>query len=434
MKKQIRYSPLPAQAKFHNSTAPKVYFSSGFGGGKTYSLCMKAFWLQNMNPGIPGGMLVPSYKMYKRDVLPTIQDILVENRFLKGRDYQYSKTEMVWDFAATRSRMYIFASGDLGDSIRGPNLGWGLINEVTMTHLMSFKHFLARLRHKKAKLVQLAMSGTPEGFNWCYDYFVENPRKDTELIFGSSEENIHVASTYINNLRGSYDKKMQEQYVEGKFVNLAGNQCAWAFNRATHCDNSVAKVPNAEVWVLIDFNVNPMSATLCNVIHAETHPVRGKQGQRVVHAWKTLKLENSDTYAMCREIKKHVDPQSEQVVVFPDPAGRARDTRSRTSDLDILRQEGFTNQRYRSRPNLRAGFLSVNAMIDRGQLVINSNECRDLVADLEQCVFRDGDTFEVDKRKNTERSHWLDGLKNMAEIEFPVKIDRSGVSEERMFL
>ena len=28
------------------------------------------------------------------------------------------------------------------------------------------------------------MSGTPEGFNWSYDYFVEDPRQDTDLIFG----------------------------------------------------------------------------------------------------------------------------------------------------------------------------------------------------------------------------------------------------------
>lgn len=433
MKKRIKYNPLSFQKEFHYSQASKVYLSAGFGAGKTYSLIMKSFKLMDWNPGCAGGILVPSLKMYKRDVLPTIQEILDDNGMIQKRDYHHHRTEYRWYFPWTKSHIWVFPSGDKGDSIRGPNLGWGLINEVTMCHEMAFKHFLARVRVKKAKVRQIGMSGTPEGFNWAYDYFIENPRSDTHLIFGDSRENTHVADGYIKDLVGSYDAKMQEQYVSGKFVNILGNTVAWAFDRRVHTAPDIRKVEGAPVWVTVDFNVNPMSATLWSFVRTGMNPYSGLPNGFMLYAWKTIKLEHSNTPELCDALWQYISPMDE-VVLFPDPAGRSRDTRSRNaqSDFDILTNKGFVNLEYKSRPNVRGGVLAMNALLGANKVMINSVECKDLVADLEQCVFAKGaDKFEIDKAKNPMRSHWLDGFKNMAEIKFPIQVDRSGFREHR---
>jgi hypothetical protein len=60
---------------------------------------------------------------------------------------------------------------------------------------------------------------------------------------------------------------------------------------------------------------------------------------------------------------------------------------------------------------------------------MNNKKCPNMIADLEQCTFREG-IFEIDK-SNLKRSHWLDGLKNMVEYEWPISAVR-GFREERI--
>ena len=187
--KVIKYDRLPYQGEFHDSMDPNVYLSAGYGAGKTYSLCMKAFRLMSLNKRIPGGFLAPDLKMFKRDVIPTFKQICRDNLI----PFKYHKQESVLEFPTTRTLIYVFHSEDDGDSIRGPNLGFGLINEVTMCSKGAFDAFLARVRIKEAPVRQIAMSGTPEGFNWTYDYFIANPRSDTRLIFGDMRLNTYVA-------------------------------------------------------------------------------------------------------------------------------------------------------------------------------------------------------------------------------------------------
>ena len=115
----IKYKPLVgAQRGFRDSRKKFAGFFGGFGSGKTYSLCMKAFQLMSENQKLPGGLVAPSYKMYKRDVVPTIREICMEN----GIRFKYNKTDFVWSFPQANALMYCFSGEDDGQSIKGPNL------------------------------------------------------------------------------------------------------------------------------------------------------------------------------------------------------------------------------------------------------------------------------------------------------------------------
>ncbi|MEK6706396.1 MAG: hypothetical protein AABZ06_11475 [Bdellovibrionota bacterium] len=129
-----------------------------------------------------------------------------------------------------------------------------VINEVTLISKAAFDAALARVRLKSAALRQIAMSGTPESFNWVYEYFVENPRDDTDLFFGDVRKNTHVAADYVPNLMASYDSVMVEQYVEGKFVNLTGKRAAYAFSRQIHTAPDVERIEHAPILVSLDFS------------------------------------------------------------------------------------------------------------------------------------------------------------------------------------
>lgn len=414
--KRIEYEPLEYQRAFHLSTKPKSILSTGFGGGKTFALVMKGFDLMNSNRGLPGGLLCPDYKMYKRDVLPTIEDICIQNKI----KYDYHKVEMKWTFPAAGATMYAFTSEKPG-SIKGPNLAWFLVNEVGECSKESVMMAIGRVRLKKAKRLQIAMSGTPEGFNWVYDYFVQTPREDTDLIFGDARLNTHVHEAYFKQLEESYDPLLQDQYIRGLFVNVTGKRCVWAFDRHRHVVKGIKKIPGMPVWITLDFNVNPMAATLWNVIPMGYQTPEGRRAK--LRAFKTIKIMGSNTYEMADALRNELEKGpggeiNDHVTVYPDPAGRALSTKTlNLSDFDILKQKGFTELKYKLKFSVKDCLVALNNLFSKDEIVIDAG-CTDLIADLEQCVFK-GNAFEIDK-SNPDRTHWLDSAKLMADYEFGI--------------
>ncbi len=156
---------LPYQYDFMQSGAFYNMLFGGYGSGKTYALVHKLLKLAAKNRGLPGGILVPTTKMFKRDVLPAFEEICEG----AGMKMQFMKGDGYISIPALKAQMWLFHSEDDGESIRGPNLAYGGVNEITLCSEKAFKAFLARVRLKQAGLRQIAGSGTPEGFNWTYE-------------------------------------------------------------------------------------------------------------------------------------------------------------------------------------------------------------------------------------------------------------------------
>ncbi len=138
-KVKIEYNKLPYQDEFHEATEHYDILSAGYGAGKTYSLCMKALRLGTMNFGLPAGILCPDLKMFKRDVLPTFEEIAERNRF--KIKFRQSFSELL--IYPSKTKCLVFHAEDEGRSIRGPNLAWGIANEVTLVSKKAFDAFLA---------------------------------------------------------------------------------------------------------------------------------------------------------------------------------------------------------------------------------------------------------------------------------------------------
>lgn len=414
MKKTIRYSKLPYQKQFHDGHKFYDALFAGFGGGKTYSLCMKLFQLAMLNKGLPGGMLCPTLKMFKRDVLPTLVEICQRN----GIQLKYHKQDSTLFLPDTQTTIFIFHSEDDGFSIKGPNLAFMLINEVTLCSAGAFQAAISRVRLKHAGFKQVAMSGTPEGFNWVYDFFVANPRDDADVIFGDMRLNTHVASEYSKMLTDSYDDQLVAQYVEGKFVNVNNLAALYKFNRAKHV-GKVERIRGMPIWVSVDFNVSPMTATIYN---------RMPDGERVkLRGFDEVHIKGSDTYELIKSINAKTSG-SDPVVIFPDPAGGHRDTRSGTTDIEIFEQHGFKDIRYRKKIySVRDCLNAANALLGKNEVILDADNCRQTIIDFEQCAMKPG-TGQLDK-SDLNRTHYVDGFKNMIEYEFPLGAKVGGWKE-----
>jgi hypothetical protein len=103
----------------------------------------------------------------------------------------------------------------------GINAAWAIIDEPASQDEEVPIMILARLRDPRAKLKQLVLTGTPQGFNWYYDWC---HHEGTEIIKARSYDNPHLDGQYIAEMRKRYTDEEVKAYIEGEFIRFEG---AW---------------------------------------------------------------------------------------------------------------------------------------------------------------------------------------------------------------
>lgn len=406
----IQWQPLKHQRAPFFDDRPFVVLVAGYGAGKSDWLCHKLLRLADQNKGLDGGILCPDIKMFKRDVLPIFEGIRNANNL----KLSYNRQDGYLSIPETGNKIWVFHDQDKGQSIRGPNLAFMGVNEATLISKEGIEAAMGRVRLKNAQVPQMAMSGTPEGFGYIYQEFFNKKRVDTGTYFGKTKDNPHLHPSFIQRLEASYDPVLLKAYLEGQFVNLTGQQAAYAFNRAFHVEQCPIRPGRYSVWVSMDFNVNPMTATLFYRVT--------DMPNLLLWAFDEIRLRTSDTHEMAKVLKEKVGTN---VTIYPDPAGNNRSTKGiNITDMTILESHGFKDLKYSRRiMSVRDCLNSLNNVLSKNQIRFDPR-CQHSIADLEQVKTKD--SGELDKSDQM-LTHYLDGIKNLIAYEFPV--DRPRGSE-----
>lgn len=418
-KYKVRYKQNKHQREFHADLVSRfLHLSTGFGGGKTYALCMKALQLSMLNAPHHGAIVAPDYQEFKKDVLPEMEAILQRN----GIPYKYHKTDHYFTFPWTRGKLFV-ASAD--KPIRGPNWAFALINEVTLIPLAKYKEVVGRVRVKKARFPQVCSVGTPEGYvSEYYDYFIANPHPKMadklRIIYGSTDDNVdNLHEFYLENLESAYDQKWIEAYRKGLWVNMAENLFYYSYDPKKNHDSTIDREEFGQYHVSMDFNVDPFCATVWGfngyeLFGIETIELKGSQGYRTENMIQALK-------------ERGYNPGNS--IIYPDPAGKARSTKG-LPDVTILRNAGFEVRVKKAAPSFRARQLNVNNLLDKGLIKFHPTRCKELKRDFEG-VEQDVITLEKSK-KSPLLTHFSDGLDYMCDILFPFSGNAKATRQERM--
>lgn len=397
-----------------DTTSRLLHLSTGFGGGKTHGLCLKALQLSQLNAPHPGGLVGPDFKEIKKDVIPEMELILEKNKI----PYRYHKTEHWFLFPWSKAPLYVVSAEK---KIRGPNWAYAVINELTLMPLVRYKEIMGRVRVKGASVPQIASCGTPEGFaSEFYEYMIENPPESLRIIYGSTDDNIENLHTdYISLLEDTYDKKMLDAYRRGLWVNMAGNLFYYSFNPVKVYDETLQPDQFSSFVCSMDFNVDPMTATLW-----------GFDGYKIYGVGQVL-LEGAEGYNtqnMCDALKARGFVPS-NTTIFPDPAGRARSTKG-PPDVKILQDNGYAVRVKTVAPSFRRRQLNTNNLLDKGRVKLNPNLCKGMVKDF-QAVEQDIITLEK-KKDSPKLTHFSDGFDYMTDILFPFSGDLKGAREVKI--
>ena len=160
----------------------------------------------------------------------------------------------------------------------------------------------------------------------------------------------------------------KNRFLLGLFAEVDEGLAYYSFDSDRHV-HEVTRQPGT-LFYGADFNVNPMSGVLFQVIGNEFHVID------------EVFLPNSDTYRLCDNLLQR---GYKGVHIIPDSTAKNRKTSGR-SDIQILKESGFTviptlNPYQRDRVN------NVNRLLTADRIKINP-KCKKLINDLERVSWK----------------------------------------------
>jgi hypothetical protein len=208
---------------------------------------------------------------------------------------------------------------------------------------------------------------TPEGYNFCYKYFDQNPDENYQQVQACSLENPTVSKAWVESLLKIHTPHKIRAYLYGEYVNMEASTVYHMYNR-TACGSDEYLTEHDTLHVGVDFNVDNTTAIVCVKRWGTWHAV----------------AEHTKVYdapALARLLKEKY-PNNE-IVLHPDSSGGNRNAANASSSaLSVLSQ--FRIDAPLKNPFIKDRVMAVNMAFNRKQLFVNVKRCPELTKCLEQ--------------------------------------------------
>ena len=402
------------QYDFLTSSKKHTGFVAGFGSGKSFIGTLKSL-NKIINHDIHRtAYYLPTYGDIRDiafDTFPIVADMLGYKYKLNKSDKEFT----LFDIDGTKLGSTIFRNMSEPETIVGYQVGYTLIDEtdILREHIMdkAFKKILGRNRliipiedpdildeikeldklnkkmegtyfHKGKQawcwINSIDVAGTPEGFKWFYKRFVKNFKEGTDLLVkASTYSNMeNLPDDFIDTLRAEYTPELFEAYVNGDFVNLTSGTIYSYFDRKKHHTNREIITKEGEEDILHigqDFNIGGC----CGRVHVIDKGIPKLVGEYSVY----------DTQSIINHLDKIYSKH--RIVIYPDASGDANKTNSSKSDIQLLKDAGYTIDAPNKNPFVQDRINSVNTLFYKNQYFINTNTCPDTTQALEQHAYND---------------------------------------------
>lgn len=356
-----------------------------------------------VNSGRTGLIGAPTYPMLRDATLAALMETLGESDV----PFELNKGDNVLTISDCGSRI-LLRSLDEFERLRGTNLAWFGLDELTYTHEAAWLRLEGRLRDPKASKLGGFAVWTPKGFDWVYRKFIEKPVSGYEAVQAPAFENKFILEQipdYYERLRSSYDENFFRQEVLGDYLNVRGGLVYHAFDRREHVRPLSVQPGETLIWAL-DFNVDPMCSVVAQI---------DRWG--MVSVLDEIVLRRATTEQACHEFDNRFAKHRGPLAVYGDASGAAMQTTG-SSDYEVIRSFFAARMKkvtYRvppSNPAVRDRVSGLNARLRNAngevRLLVDP-KCTELIGDFEQVAYRE-DSTQIDKEKDRRRTHLSDAL------------------------
>ncbi len=239
--------------------------------------------------------------------------------------------------------------------------------------------------------------GTPKGFDHFRDAYLlgqEAGASGYRSFMFTTLNGGNVPPDEVEAARQQLDPRTFRQEYEASFETYAG-RVIYAFSRAENV-RRMHHDANRPLHVGMDFNINPMSATVW------------QEDGDIVWQIDEIVMPTSNTDEIAAELGRRYgrpgfDPEKpalDHITIYPDPAGaQRRSSAAGRTDIGILRQAGFKVVATASHPSVRDRTNVVNRQFltaDGSRHAFVDPACVQSIEAYERLIYRDG-TNEPDK-------------------------------------
>jgi hypothetical protein len=341
--------------------------------------------------------------MLRDATLTAFLEVLASNKIR----HELNKSESVLVMKDTGSKIYFRAVDDF-ERLRGTNLAWFGLDELTYTAEEAWLRLEGRLRDPKAARLCGFGVWTPKGFDWVYRRFIREAVAGYEVVLAKPFENSYVLENipdFYERLRSSYDARFFEQEALGEYLNVNAGVVYHAFQRNRNLREVEIDNLTPLFWAL-DFNVDPMCSVVAQKVGDE------------IRVLDEVVLNRASTLQACEEFHSRYSSHAAGLVIYGDASGQRLQTAGTTDYQivkDFFRRAGHRNVKFRippSNPSVRERVGLVNAKLfsagEEARLFVHPR-CKGLVEDFEEVTYKP-DTSVIDKERDPRRTHLSDAL------------------------
>lgn len=311
------FKPTPSQRRFLASRARRLLLRGGFGSGKTSINIEKTLDLSIANPGLPGIMVSATYQQLDRTML-----VEFAKRVPKEIIRKHHETKRY--FILVNGSTIYYGSADKPDSLDGPTLAWATCDEIRIWKAASWRTVVSRVRHKEAKLPQVAATSTP-AMGWMHDVFGTD-KPNQESIATSTLENKHnLDDGYVDDLIATFSPRQLRSLLHGEWTLAEGAVFdEWNPDR---CLIDWTIQPHARTVLGIDFGVRKPAVILAQILSFDWATPGGVIPAGTIILADELHVDETPTVRLVDRIRDRW-PGLTFDAIYVDPAGNARDQNS----------------------------------------------------------------------------------------------------------
>lgn len=297
------------------------------------------------------------------------------------------------------------------EKVLGKEYSTIFFNECSQIPFSSINVALTRLAEAN-RLTKMAFydENPPTKRHWSYPLFIKGlhpetwePKKDADkyasIIMNPKDNLENIDPDYLEML-SELPEKDRLRFLEGQFTDESNGNIYYSFDRDKQVKEQ--KMQNGQIFIGMDFNVNPMTAVVCQLTGDKVHVID------------EVYLENSNTEEMAQHLKVKYPGNH---TIIPDSTGKALKTSSAgLSDHQILKNYGY-NIPHVQNPFRADRYNCVNNLLEKRRLIIDP-KCAKLIRDLEQVSYKEGTNLPDTREKHL--THISDALGYLCHWAFPI--------------
>jgi len=328
----LRHGDAFPQDDFYATLAPYARFKAGRGCGKTTTVCFDAVDYAEEYAKSYQLWTEPSWSQIERNALPALGKLYGG---LKGNALDWNESPPIEITLANGSVIWLAAADTIDENrLRGMNLARLLMDEAASGHQEAAFHLASGCVRDIRYPNQRKFASTPQGRNWLWRIFDENPLPGAKTFIAYSqdaEDAGFVPQGWVEERAleyGGWDAPLARQELMAYELEMAG-QVHPQFARSVHCreldDRAIIRAAMRALAGGIDFGA--VSPTAVNVM--------GKDGGG--RAWAVDEwYKRNATLDTTAEAMMGFEGEYGRMAWYCDPSGKQQILALRSMGFDAL--------------------------------------------------------------------------------------------------